>query len=214
MFLTRNTTSFVFYKVITFQINIILSCRIKINIRCSHKTYFNICDMPEIDISSISQFSIVCLKEIYLSFLKDLFIREREREQAEEAAGRGRSRLPLRRSPMWDSMPGSQDLDLSPRQMLNCATQASHGSFLMIIRLIYFSSHYAIFHGLELAFVFPSGVPLFGQYIFSGLLLSAEHCQISFHSRSHSLPTPLLHLLSERILRFIFLFRIKEDAKK
>lgn len=50
----------------------------------------------------------------------------------------------------------------------------SHASLLMIVHLIYFGSHHAIFHSLELAFVFPSGVPSFSQHIFSGLLLSTE----------------------------------------
>lgn len=40
--------------------------------------------------------------------------------------------------------------------------------------LVYFGSHHAIFHSLELAFVFPSGVLSFSQHIFSGLLLSTE----------------------------------------
>jgi len=46
--------------------------------------------------------------------------REREREQAQArgAAGRGRSRLPTEQgaSPMWDSIPGPWDRDLSRRQ--------------------------------------------------------------------------------------------------
>ena len=45
-----------------------------------------------------------------------LFVRDRERR-------RGRSRLPTW-SPMWDSIPGPWDHNLSQRQMLNhCATQ-------------------------------------------------------------------------------------------
>ena len=46
-----------------------------------------------------------------------LFIHERHTERGRDT-GRGRSRLPVG-SPMWDSIPGPQDHDLSQRQMLN-----------------------------------------------------------------------------------------------
>ena len=46
-----------------------------------------------------------------------LFIHERPREKSRDT-GRGRSRLHAG-SPMWDSIPGPHDHDLSHRQMLN-----------------------------------------------------------------------------------------------
>ena len=53
-----------------------------------------------------------------------LFIHERYRERGRDT-GRGRIRLP-EGSPMWDSIPGLWDHDLSQGQTLNCsATQAS-----------------------------------------------------------------------------------------
>ena len=57
---------------------------------------------------------------IFLSFfLKNSFIHSviHQRERGRDI-GRGRSRLPAR-SPMWDSIPGPRDHDLSRRQMLN-----------------------------------------------------------------------------------------------
>lgn len=57
-----------------------------------------------------------------------------------------------------------------------------HMSLLEIVSLVCFSSHYVVFHSLELAlFGFSSDVPSFSQHIFSGLLLYAEHSLISFH---------------------------------
>ena len=44
-----------------------------------------------------------------------LFMRDTERGRD---IGRGRSRLPAG-SPIWDSIPGPQDHDASPRQTLN-----------------------------------------------------------------------------------------------
>ena len=61
----------------------------------------------------------VCLF-VYL-FKNILFIYSRERERERERGrdkGRGRSRLPMG-SPMWDSIPGLQDHNLSGRQMLD-----------------------------------------------------------------------------------------------
>ena len=56
--------------------------------------------------------------ELLFFFLRFyLFIHERHRERGRDI-GRGRSRLPVG-SPMWDSIPGPQDQDLSQRQTLN-----------------------------------------------------------------------------------------------
>ena len=61
-----------------------------------------------------------CSQEVafFFSLRFYLFIHERHRERSRDP-GRGRSRLPTG-SPMWDSIPGPQNHDLSPRQMLNC----------------------------------------------------------------------------------------------
>ena len=60
---------------------------------------------------------------LFIYFLKD-FIHLLWETQRGRDTGRGRSRLPAG-SPMWDSIPGLQDHDLSGRQMLNhWATQA------------------------------------------------------------------------------------------
>ena len=54
----------------------------------------------------------------FIFFLKILFIfHERHTERGRDT-GRGRSRLP-EGSPIWDSIPGHQDHDLSQRQTLN-----------------------------------------------------------------------------------------------
>ena len=50
-------------------------------------------------------------------FFKVLFIHERHTERGRDIS-RGRSRFPVG-SPMWDSIPGSWDHDLSQRQMFN-----------------------------------------------------------------------------------------------
>ena len=67
-----------------------------------------------------------CLWQHYLqvknsfSFFKILFIYLRERERAQAAVGaEGEGEADCLLSPMWGSIPGPQDHDLSQRQMLN-----------------------------------------------------------------------------------------------
>ena len=71
---------------------------------------------------------------VMYSFFKKrfyLFIHERHKERGKDT-GRGRSRLHAG-SPMWDSIPGLWDHNLSWRQMLNCwATQASQCQVVLL----------------------------------------------------------------------------------
>ena len=72
---------------------------------------------------------------LFYFVFKVLFIYswEMHRERGKDT-GRGRRRLPAR-SPMWDSIPGSQDHALSQRQILNhWATQASPSPDLGALR--------------------------------------------------------------------------------
>ena len=74
-------------------------------------------------------------------FFKDfiyLFIRDTQREAETQAEGEGRSR-PHAGSPMWDSIPGPQDHDLSQKQMLHHrATLASQNNVFFLKRFYLF----------------------------------------------------------------------------